>query len=176
MLPTHSFTGEEILRKFSKARHSFGMIRIESGVLLFLIKKHKLWRGRAESFSKFLNANQLSLSGANQFVKVAEKFYFELGVRDENLSILAKCSMSVLVKASEKVNKDNLQDVLMMLDTLNEDDIRIELENISSDEKKFFHPVEKSQKLVEIRQVMETMSHEELVALRNEIWTKTRGK
>lgn len=175
MFQTGSVSQIEILRRFSATRQQFGMVRIESGVLLYLIKRHGLWKGRAETFGKFLSSHQLSVSGANQFIKVAQKFYFELGVRDERLVTLARCSMSMLLKAVEKVNANNLDRVLTILETLNEDDIRIELEAIEEGAEKIFKPLERSEKLVEARALISTMNTEELIALRNELWTKTRA-
>lgn len=152
----------------------FGIKRIETGVLLYLIKAHKLWRGKAESFSKFLADSQISGNGANQFIKVAEKFFFELGVRDDRLLILARCSMSTLVLAAEKANKGNIELILQKLDCLSSEDMKVELEKIDTDDTQIFSGVEVSVNLDVARQAMSLMSKEELIILRNELWAKTK--
>ncbi|MGP1715733.1 MAG: hypothetical protein ACTS9Y_01010 [Methylophilus sp.] len=165
----------DILRRFADTRHKFGMVRIESGVLLYLIKAHRFWEGRAESFNKFLADNQLSANGANQFIKVAHKFYFELGVRDERLSTLAKCSMSTLLMAVDKVNRHNLDEMLVKLEMLSKEDIRIELEAMGKREERIFNGVEVSENMKHARQLISTLSPEEILTLRNELFNKTRS-
>lgn len=165
----------DILKRFADTRHKFGMVRIESGVLLYLIKAHRFWEGRAESFNKFLSDNQLNAAGANQFIKVAHKFYFELGVRDTRLHTLAKCSMSTLLMAVEKVNRKNLDEMLNKLETLSKEDIRIELETMGEEEGRLFTGVEVSENMKTARELISTLSHEEIITLRNELFTKTRG-
>lgn len=105
---------------------------------------------------------------------MAEKFFFELGVRDDRLLILARCSMSTLVLAAEKANKGNIELILQKLDCLSSEDMKVELEKIDTDDTQIFSGVEVSVNLDVARQAMSLMSKEELIILRNELWAKTK--
>lgn len=169
-----SLSSEEIIRKVEQARIEFGYKRLEIGVLLFMIKKHKLWRGKAESFNKYLSSIHLNYSGANQYINVAEKFYFELGLRDDMLNKLAQCSISLLSKISKKINKDNVDQIVNMLVILNDEDAKIELDNLAQSEQKSKVEIKYSHQYIAARSIIENMSLEEKIQLRNELWAKTK--
>ena len=171
---TASLSSEEIIRKVEQARVEFGYKRIEIGVLLFMIKKHKLWRGKAESFNKYLSSIHLNYSGATQYINVAEKFYFELGLRDDKLNKLAQCSISLLSKISKKITKDNVDEIVNMLVNLNDEDAKIELDKLATNAVDSKIEVRFSAQYITARGIIENMSLEEKIQLRNELWAKTK--
>jgi len=77
------------------------------GVLLQLIKQHGWWKGRAENFGDFLHQERINTSAARQYMRVAEKLYFDLGLRISNSKRCRIEYMSTLEKACGIINEDN---------------------------------------------------------------------
>lgn len=113
-----------------RARQRFGASRLEMGAVLSTIHEHDLWKGRATSFTAFLEDAKINSSAAYQYMRVAKVFFFGLGLTAEELDEIASVPMSVLDMAAKVTTPENAYDVLGMLTTLNERDARTSIEEM----------------------------------------------
>ena len=113
-----------------RARQRFGAARLEMGAVLSTIHEHDLWKGRATSFTSFLEDAKINSSAAYQYMRVAKVFFFGLGLTADELDEIASVPMSVLDMAAKVTTPENAYDVLGMLTTLNERDARTAIEEM----------------------------------------------
>ena len=113
--------------RLQSLRASFSMTRLEIGALLYLVRTHKLWRGKARSFSALLEDVHLNASAVRLWMKVAYKFYFELGANTKQLSELSGANMRSLSMAADVATKQNLPELITKLTTLSERDFKHEV-------------------------------------------------
>lgn len=114
----------------NRAQQRFGSARFEMGAILSTIHEHDLWRGRATSFTAFLEDAKINASAGYQYMRVAKVFFFGMGLTAEEIDEIAMVSMSVLDLAAKVATQDNIHDVLVLLTTLNERDARTVLEEM----------------------------------------------
>lgn len=115
-----------------KLHQHFGVVRFKIGALLLAIKYKELWKGKARSFNEYLEGERIKLSAANQYMQVAEKLMFELKLNNEQLVSLSRISMTTLVKACEKINKENADEIVGLLECLSDRDARHALDDMES--------------------------------------------
>lgn len=130
-----NYTEEDVERVHQALADSgtyFGLIRFQIGALLLAIKHKNLWHGKAGSFYEYLESERIKKSAARQYMRVAEKFMFELKLDDAHLLALSRVSMTTLVKACEKITKENLSEVVFLLEGLSDRDANHALEDFES--------------------------------------------
>ncbi len=113
-----------LFSRLQSIRRQFGMVRIEMGALLSQIQKRKAWEGRATSFGDFLEAERINRTAASDYIRIADKFFFELRLSEAEIFKLADANMNILVLAAKVITEENKDEVLTMLDTLSERDAR----------------------------------------------------
>jgi hypothetical protein len=111
-----------VLDEYRLARMHFGLSRIKMGSYLHLIQENKLWRGRAESWSAFLAAENLQPNAIRQYINVARTYVFELDLPDNVLAKLSLAGISAMEKAGKIINDSNKEEVISALTTLAEKD------------------------------------------------------
>lgn len=103
-------------------RRQYGLDRFQLGYMLHTVHENKLWLGKAESFSSYLQDLRVNASAARQYMTVAKKFIVDLNLPDAILEALAMCNMNVLYAASKVINDDNMEDILCSLLSLHQRD------------------------------------------------------
>ena len=120
-----SFTPDDaelVHRAIAQSHQDFGLTRFKLGALLLAVKEKELWRGKARSFSEYLESEHIKASAARQYMCVAEKFLFELKLDNRQLLALSRTSMTTLVKACSKINKENMVELIALLEGLSDRD------------------------------------------------------
>lgn len=112
-----------------QVQREYGMCRFRQGVLLKSIKDNGYWQGRSQSFSEFLEEEQINESAARQYMTVAAKL-IELELTEKEIEELACVSMSTLEKACAVMNKGNYREILDLVSVLAPRDARHELDLI----------------------------------------------
>lgn len=100
------------------SRLQYGLLRFEIGLHLLAVKEDRLWEGKAESFSRYLEELHINDSGARQYMRVANKFFLDLEISEDLRAELALIGMSQLDRAARMITKDNQDDVIFALLTL----------------------------------------------------------
>ena len=113
-----------LFHRLQSIRRQFGMVRIEMGALLSQIQKRKAWEGRASSFGDFLEAERINRTAASDYMRIADKFFFELRLSETQLFKLADANMNVLVLAAKVITEENKDEILNILETLSERDAK----------------------------------------------------
>lgn len=103
-------------------RLQYGQNRIKLGLMLHTIQQARLWVGKAESFSQYLEDLRLNSSAARQYMAVARTFILEHQVSETVLEGLAMCNMGVLYEASKVVTTENLDEIVSSLLVLHQRD------------------------------------------------------
>jgi hypothetical protein len=103
-------------------RRQYGLDRFQLGFILHTVHENKLWLGKAESFSSYLQELRVNASAARQYMAVAKKFVVDLNLPDSIIEALAMCNMSVLYAASKVINDGNLEEILCSLLSLHQRD------------------------------------------------------
>lgn len=119
--------GQAVYMLLKAAQRRFGMARFEIGVLLSEIKDSKLWEGRANSFASFLEEERINSSAAYSYMRVTRKLFYELELSDREFERIATVNMGTLDLAAQVLSKDNVSDILPILEVLGERDARQEL-------------------------------------------------
>lgn len=117
------------------SQEHFGLVRLKIGALLIAVKDKELWRGRARSFMEYLDDEKIKRSAARQYMKVAEKLLLELKLSDSEIRSLSKCSMTTLVKACERMDKTNKDEIIALLETLSDKDAKHVLDDFEAHQK-----------------------------------------
>lgn len=124
-MPISKVARDEISYKLLKAaQQKFGAARMEMGVMLEDIRRNEAWKGRAASFTAFLEEERINERAAYQYMRVAKKLFYELGLTDAEFADIATCNMNVLDLACQVITAENKEDVLSMLAALSERDAR----------------------------------------------------
>lgn len=122
--------GNEVERNYrllKRYQREYGLSRLRMGVLLANIHENELWRGKASSFSQFMEEEGLNAHAVYQWMRVARKLVFAMKLTREEIEEICRCSMRALELASEIITEDNREDVLAILTTLSGRDAREEL-------------------------------------------------
>ena len=113
---------ERVHQAIAESGMHFGLVRFKIGALLLTVKNEELWRGKARSFAEYLESERIKQPAARQYMRVAEKFLFELKLDDEHLLALSRVSMTTLVKACDRITKSNMSEVVHLLEGLSDRD------------------------------------------------------
>lgn len=119
---------QQLIDAIDAAHFQFGIARIQLGVLLERVRETEAWKGRAESFTSFLEERRLTDSAAYQYMRVARKLFYELQLTDEQIAELATCNMSTLDLACKIITKDNAEEIVCLISALSRRDARAEIE------------------------------------------------
>lgn len=122
----------DLMDTLHRSRQRFGMARIELGALLEQVRRTEAWRGRAASFGELLDDLCINASAAYQYMRVARRFFFDLGLPNDALQALALTNMSTLDMAARVATADNIAQVVTTVCTLHERDARTVLEEMES--------------------------------------------
>ncbi len=125
--------GEMSYKLLKAAQEKFGAARMEMGVMLEDIRRTEAWRGRAASFTAFLEEERINERAAYQYMRVAKRLFYELGLTDAEFAQIATCNMNVLELACQVITPENKEDVLCMLAALSERDARQCMFELSDD-------------------------------------------
>lgn len=99
---------------------------------MYLIKRDKLWKGWANNFNEFLHQERINLSAARQYMRVAEKLYFDIGLTDHEFEALTDASMSTLEKACAVITHENKSEIIALVSTLDSRDARHEIDEMTT--------------------------------------------
>lgn len=129
--------GELLYRRLKATQRELGLARFELGTLLEVFRTNEsLWRGRAESFSSFLEEERIQADGARQFMRVAKRYVLDLGLDDQMLATLACVNFRILQLAAKTITHENQDDVLAMIVALGERDAKAALLEMTDVESK----------------------------------------
>lgn len=117
------------------SQEHFGLIRMKIGALLIAVKDKELWKGRARSFNEYLDDERIKRSAARQYMRVAEKLLIEIKLDESEIKALSKCSITTLVKACDKITRENKEEIVALLESLEDKDINHVLDNFESHQK-----------------------------------------
>lgn len=141
-----------LYRRLKSVQREFGLARFELGTLLEVFKSNEsLWRGRATSFSAFLEEERIQFNGAAQFMRVAKKFVLELKLEDHELAELACVNFRILDIAARLITPENKDEVLAIVTALGERDARAALGELTKGDDK---PIARSDVPPEVRTLM----------------------
>lgn len=122
--------GDEVAsfhRLLHQAHRRFGEARIEMGALLEVIRSKALWRGRALSFTAYLEDERINETSAYQYMRVAKRFFYELRLSQSEIDEISMVGMRLLDQAAKIITKDNKDEIIAMLVCLGERDARAAL-------------------------------------------------
>lgn len=143
--------GEKHILALVKAQREFGVARFKLGLILSSIKENELWRGRAESFSGFLEESKINSSAARQYMLVASKL-MEFNLTEREIEELAMVNMSTLEKACAVMDAGNHREILDLILMLSERDAKHELDLIQK-------PVPKGKQDPKVRKILAEFRH-----------------
>ena len=138
---------EMVHQSIAEAHQHFGLTRLQIGALLLAVKHKELWRGKSKSFAEYLESEHIKYSAAAQYMKVAEKLLFELKFSNELLMVASRISMTTLLKACGKMTKENMVEVIYMLEGLSDRDAQQSLEEFTTRHQSLSEPRPASQKV-----------------------------
>lgn len=144
-------SAEEVHRSIQLVHGEFGLLRFQLGVLLLAVKQQELWRGKAQSFAGYLEEEKIKLSAASQYMKVAEKLILELKLTEEQLTSLSRTSMTTLVKACDRINASNQDELISQLETLSDRDVKYVLDNYEANNTPLHHKQNEDQKVKRLK-------------------------
>lgn len=122
---------DQIFAHLSDARSEFGRSRLKLGLLLDVVKREELWRGRAESFADLLDDYGLNPKGAQQFMRVARSLFDEHGLPPSTIDQLVCVSMSILELAVRVMTPENRETVVGLVSALKPRDARCALNEMA---------------------------------------------
>ena len=112
----------EVALGVQRLRRELGMARIHLGAYLCVMKDQDLWRAYANSWEAYIATLNMNVSGARQFMTVARKLVFELGLDEKMKETAAMAGMAALEKACRVMNKANKEEIVGILSSLSEKD------------------------------------------------------
>lgn len=125
---------DRLMGALDQAQFRFGYARLEMGILLEQVRRSEAWRGRADSFGRFLEEQRINDSAAYQYMRVASKFFYELALPDSVLYQLAQVNMATLDAAARIATPENIDDILAMVTTLSQRDARLSLDELGQEQ------------------------------------------
>lgn len=124
---------ENVHEALRQARLEYGMLRLKMGKLLDLVRSYELWRGKSESFSRYLELVRIKDSAAYQYMRVARSMLSD-DLSSDDLRCLAESNMRVLDQASKVISEANRADLFGMLSVLHERDALEAIKSMDSPE------------------------------------------
>lgn len=113
---------------------TIGRERIRIGALLCVLFDSGEWRdiSDARSWKAYVSEDEgIEWHAAVQYMQVARRFILELAVDDKIISRIARASMRALVEASKVVDQYNLEEVVILLETLPRAEAIVSFEEMS---------------------------------------------
>lgn len=98
-----------------------GRERIRIGALLCVLFDSGEWRtiSDARSWKAYVSEEEgIEWHAATQYMQVARRFILELGIDSQTIKRISRASMRALVEASRVVDQYNLEEVVILLETL----------------------------------------------------------
>lgn len=124
---------EQAHRAAFSIRRQYGLDRLQLGFILHTIHEQKLWVGKAESFSGYLQDLRINSSAARQYMAAAKTFIVDFDFPDAIIEALAMCNMAVLYEATKIITPENAEEVLSSLLVLHQRDALQGLKEMAPD-------------------------------------------